>query len=305
MDRLSAMAIFRRVVETGSFTAVGQETGLSQPTISKQVAALEHHLNSKLLNRSTRQLTLTETGKHYYESCVRILDEVDETESGIAQQQIQPTGLLRIHAPISFGHNHLMPCLWSFLDQYPELSIDLTLDDHYVDLVKEGVDLAIRIGELKDSSLTARKIGDSPRVSIATADYLKQRGEPDEPRQLSQHECIVFTLLTTREQWHFNGPNGKEVVSVSGRFSANSPDAIRQAVLNHRGIAVMPYWIIGDDINSGRVQKILHNYNPTPLEIHALYPTRRFVPAKVHRLIDFLSVQFSKNPLLQKQKNHN
>jgi len=301
MDRLSAMAIFRRVVETGSFTAVGLETGLSQPTISKQVAALEHHLNSKLLNRSTRQLTLTETGRHYYESCVRILDEVDESESAIAQQQTQPSGILRIHAPISFGHKHLMPCIWAFLDQYPALSIELTLDDHYVDLVKEGVDLAIRIGELKDSSLTARKIGDSPRVSIATERYLKQRGEPIEPKQLSQHDCIVFTLLTTREQWHFNGPNGREVVSVSGRFSANSPDAIRGAVLNHRGIAVMPYWIIGDDIKSGQVREILHDYKPTPLEIHAIYPTRRFVPAKVHRLVDFLREQFAENPLLHKQ----
>lgn len=288
MNVLLSMRVFRRVAETGNFSEVARELALSQPSVSKHVAALEKHLNVKLLNRSTRQLNLTDVGKQYYDRCVHILDELLETESTLRNQQSLPTGTLRINTPVTFGELNIAPHLWQFLAEYPELKIDLIMDDHYVDLVKEGVDMAIRVGPLTDSSFIARKIGDSPRVTVASPDYLAAHGEPATLQDLKAHKCIVYTLLTTRNEWHFTGPHGKETIRVNGRFSVNNPGTIRQAVLASQGIAVTPLWLMGDCIETGQVKVILDEYVPTPLEIHAVYPQRRFVPAKVRYFIDYI-----------------
>lgn len=293
MDVLTSMSIFRRVAETENFSVVAREMGLSQPTVSKQVAALEKHLNVKLINRSTRQLSLTEVGKQYYQRCVHILDEIAECESKTRNQQSQPTGMLRINTPVTFGELKIEQHLWKFLEDYPELKIDLIMDDHYVDLVKQGVDVAIRVGPLTDSSLIARKIGTSPRVTVASPQYLKKNGEPKSPHELSSHNCIVYMLLATLNEWHFDGPKGKESVQVSGRFSVNNPRIIREAVLADQGIAVTPIWLMEEYIKSGQVTVILQDYKPTPLEIHALYPARRFVPAKVRHFIDYLEAKLA------------
>lgn len=288
MDLFASMSLFRRVAEAGSFSVVGREMGYSQPTVSKRVAALEERLGNKLISRSTRQLTLTEAGKHYYDRCVRILDEIAETEAEISLRHTQATGTLRIHAPISLGRRYLLPHVWTFLDLYPDLQIDLVLDDHCADLIKDGVDVAIRVGLLVDSTLIARKIGDSPRITIASPGYLATHDEPRNVQELKAHNCIVYNLLSTGDEWHFIGPRGHETTRVCGRFRSNSPDAIREAVLDGRGIAVMPRWLIGDCVAKGLVLEILSNYVPIPLEIHALFPERRFVPAKVLLFIDYL-----------------
>ena len=288
MGVLLSMSVFRRVVETGNFSEVARELELSQPTVSKHVAALENRLNVKLLNRSTRSLSLTDVGKHYYDRCVHILDELHETESTLCNQQSQPTGTLRINTPVTFGELNIVPHLWQFLLEYPDLKIDLIMDDHYVDLVKEGVDMAIRVGPMTDSSLISRKIGDSPRVAVASPDYLAANGEPGTLQDLKAHNCIVYMLLTTLNEWHFTGPHGKETVRVNGRFSVNNPRTIRQAVLAGQGIAITPMWLIHESIEAGEVKVILDQYTPTPLEIHAVYPDRRFVPAKVSCFIDYI-----------------
>lgn len=288
MNLLLSMSVFRRVAEAGSFSTVARETDTSQPTVSKHVAALEKHLGIKLISRSTRQLNLTEAGKQYYEQCTRILDELAETEADLRQQHTLPTGTLRVNVPVTFGRLEIVPRLWEFLARYPDLNVELIMDDHQIDLVKEGVDMAIRVGVLADSSMIARKIGDSPRVTVASPDYLAIHGEPQTLQDLKQHDCIVYTLLSTRNTWHFTGPRGKETIRVRGRFTTNNPDAIREAALAGTGIAVTPTWLIGNCVEQGKLKILLQDYVPTPFEIHAVYPERRFVPAKVRSFIDYL-----------------
>jgi len=295
MDLFLSMSVFRRIAEIGNFSQVARELALSQPTVSKHVAALEKHLSVKLLNRSTRQLSLTDAGKQYYDRCVHILDELLETESTLHNQQSLPMGTLRINTPITFGELNVVPHLWQFLADYPDLNIDLIMDDHYVDLVKEGVDMAIRVGPLSDSSLIARKIGDSPRATVASPGYLAANGEPGTLQDLNAHKCIIYTLLTTRNEWHFTGPHGKETIRVNGRFSVNNPRTIREAVLAGLGIAVTPIWLMDDCIKTGQVKVILDEHVPTPLEIHAVYPEKRFVPAKVRCFIDYIRTKLEPN----------
>jgi len=288
MDKISAMQIFRRVAEAGSFSAVSREMKLSQPTISKQIAALEENLGIKLLSRSTRQLNLTDAGQRYYERCCLILDELSETEADIRQQQNTPTGLLRVNMPIAAGRIKILPYMWEFLNNYPDLKIDTIFDDSYVDLVKEGVDVAIRIGELADSSLVARKIGVIPRYMVASPAYLEKYGEPLSLQELEQHNCMVYNLLNTHNEWHFDGKHGKQKVTVHGHFSSNSPDAIRQAVIQGQGIAVILGWIVEEDIARDKMKVIMKDYTPTALDINAVFPQRRFMPAKVSQFVDYL-----------------
>lgn len=291
MDVLFAMSVFRRVAESGSFSEVAREMNLSQPTVSKNIAALEKHLEVKLLIRSTRQMSLTDIGKDYYQRCVYFLDELAETESTLRNQKSEPVGILRVNTPVTFGERCIVPIFWEFLSIYPELKVDMIMDDDYVDLVKEGVDLAIRVGPIADSCLIARKIGDSPRVTIASPEYLEANGVPTTLLDLENHNCIVYTLLTTGNEWHFTGPTGKQVIRVNGRFSVNNPNSIRQAVLAGQGIAVTPVWLVNDCIESGQVTVLLEDYIPTALEINAVYPERDYVPAKVELFISYLKDQ--------------
>jgi len=273
---------------SGSFSAVARETRLSQPTVSKHIAALEERLGTRLLNRSTRQLNLTDAGREHYEHCVRILDDLAEAETSVGRGKSQPTGTLRISTPIAFGRLQILPCLWKFIAEYPELKIDLLVDDHNIDLVKEGVDVVIRMGPMENSSLIAQKIGDCARVTVASPEYLAAHGEPGKPTDLKNHDCLVFTLLATRNEWHFSGRKGVEKVQVNGRFSTNSPDAVREAALAGMGIAVTPLWLIDGCLEQGRLKVILDDYKPTPMEVHAAYPDRRFVPRKVRHFIDHI-----------------
>ncbi len=288
INLLMAMAVFRRVAETGNFSEVAQELKLSQPTVSKQVAALENHLGIKLMHRSTRQLKLTEAGKDYYQHCRQIIDEIDENEANIRQNQSLLSGTLRISTPVKYGELHIAPLVCEFLKLHPQLKIDLNMDDHYVDLVKEGIDLAVRVGPLTDSSMVARKLGDFPRVTVASPDYLSRIGVPKTPRDLATHNCIVFTLLTTQNQWHYVGPNGSEKVQVSGSFTTNNPSTMKKAALESIGIIVAPTWLLEDSLRRGELVPILNDYRATPMEIHILYPERRFVPARVRQFMKFL-----------------
>lgn len=280
--------MFRRVVEAKSFSAVARETGLSQPTISKHISALEKHLEVKLLTRSTRQITVTEAGKKYYRHCLRILDELSEAEASVGKQQSELAGTLRINVPVSFGRRTMLPILWSFMEQYPEINLDIMLDDHYVDLVKEGIDLAIRVGPLFDSSLVARKLGCYQRVAVASQSYLNEYGEPQAIEELKQHSCIVFSLLTTVNNWQFYKNGELKKIQVKGRVTTTSPDAMLEAAIEGFGIAVAPTWLVQESIDNGSLKVILNNYTPTAMELNAIYPERQYVPAKVHALIDHI-----------------
>jgi len=201
MDLLTSMKVFRRVAEAGSFSAVARESHMSQPTVSKLVAALEAHLETKLFSRSTRLLKLTESGNDYYDYCTRILDDIAEAELSVRRGQTFPTGTLRISATATFGRLFILPFLWDFLSEYPDLSVDMILEDRYVDLVKEGVDMAVRVGPLADSSMIAQKIGESERVIVASPDYLDARGEPDTITDLADHDCLLYSLQNAPREW--------------------------------------------------------------------------------------------------------
>lgn len=293
MNLVLSMSVFRRVAETESFSETAREMGHSQPTISKHISALEKHLNVKLLNRNTRQLSLTEIGREYYVQCTHILDEIAATEATIKNHQSVASGTLRINLPVTFGEIEIMPKIWRFMELYPALKLDVIMVDHYIDLVKEGVDCTIRVGPLTDSGLIARKIGSFERITVATPEYLAQYGEPTRLNELINHECIVFTLLTTANEWHFTGPYGHESVNVQGHLSINNPRVMCDAVLEHAGIAVIPMWLIRGHLKAGKLKSILTDYEPKPMEIHVLYPQRQYVPAKVRCFIDFLMQEFT------------
>ncbi len=290
MDVMQSMAVFRRVVEAENFSAVARETNMSQSTVSKHIAALEERLGTKLLNRSTRSLKLTEAGKEYYHHCIRILNDFQEAEASIGKGKIKPTGTLRISTSAAFGRTYILPCLDEFFRTYPEIDIDLLFNDDYIDLVKEGIDLAIRIGPLADSTLIARKIGSSPRVVVASPEYLVKHGRPKKPADLIKHNCLIYNLQKTPDLWYFNSTQvGDESIRVNGRFKASNPDAICEATLEGLGISILCEWFARQHIKAGRLKVILADYKPTTYDIHAVYPERKFVPQKVKQMIEFLA----------------
>jgi len=300
MDRLTAMEVFVRIVETGSFSAVARDLGMTQPTVSKQLTALERQLKTRLLNRSTRQLSLTEAGSAYYESSKRIIDAVREADGNLGQLQTQLTGVLRINTSIGLGQVYVGPMVLKFQAQHPGLAIDLSYSDRFVDLVEEGIDVAIRIGRLNDSSLAARRIGSSARSVIATPAYLKKFGEPKVPQDLSSgHNCLLYAYLSTGNEWTFHGPNGEIRVKVSGNFRSNNGEAIRQWVFADLGIAVSPDWLILKELEDGRLKAILTGFTPPPAEINAVYPSARHVSAKVRAFTEFLRAELQEIPTLR------
>ena len=298
MDRFTAMGLFVRIVETGSFSAVAREMNMTQPTVSKQLTALEKQLKTRLLNRSTRQLSLTEAGAAYFDSSKRILDTVTEAEANLGLLQTQLTGVLRINSSIGLGQMYLGPLVLKFQEMHPGLMIDLAYADRFVDLVEEGIDVAIRIGKLLDSGLSARRIGTSERCLIATPGYLKKHGVPKTPQDLVDHNCILYAYLSTGSEWVF-GKDGETRVKVSGTLRANNGEAIRQAVMADIGIAASPAWLIQDDLKSGRVQELLKDFAPPPGEINAVYPSGRHVSAKVRAFTEFVKTEFEKIPALR------
>lgn len=293
MDTLEAMAIFVRVVERGSFSAVARELGTTQPTVSKQISALEQHLGGRLIARSTRQLSLTDEGQRYYRQCRDILAAVDNAEHSFQTGREAVAGPLRIASSVSFGRLQIAPRLHDFLQLHPEVTIDLLLNDQNVDLVSEGVDVAIRIGDLQDSSLLARQIGLTRRLVVASEDYLAQHPEPDTPADLAQHNCILFNLLARFDTWHFD--DGAHQVQVAGNARSNNSEAIRQMVLSGLGISLSPSWLYREDIKAGRVRRLLAGYSPSSLPIHAVFPANRRESARVRAFVDFLAQGFARD----------
>lgn len=289
---------FVRAVETGSFTAVAAEQGQSQPTVSRQISALEDHLGVRLMQRTTRALTLTEEGRNYYSHARALLDAVDEAALAV-RPDTAARGLLRIAAPLAFARLHLMPRMARFLADHADLRTDWVLGDRPVDLVEEGVDLAIRIGRVADQGLIARKIGQMRRVTVARPDYFARAGRPRHPTDLTAHDCIVYTGLATVDEWHFSGPDGAPIaVRVSGRVRVNASEGMRSALLEGLGLAVCPTWLFTDEIATGRLEQVLAEYEPAALPIQAVYPSRRLVPPRVRAFVDYLVTEFRTDPRL-------
>jgi len=290
------MSVFVEVVERGGFTAAEDKVGLSRAQISKLVMQLEEHLGTRLLNRTTRKISLTEMGRVYFERCKALLVEVDEIDNMASEQTSTPRGTLTIGAPSSFGTMHFKNVITEYMKQYPQVQISLQLTDRFVDVVDEGFDVVIRIAELADTSLIAKKLSSCKLVYCASPAYLKKHGEPQVPQDLALHHCLLYSNADKPGMWTFHGRQGVETVRVSGPLTADNGDILRAAAVADLGVAFMPTFIVGEAIRSGQLQQILTDYCPPELTINAVFPSRRYLSAKVRTFIDFAADYFATKP---------
>lgn len=298
MDRLAEMEIFVRVVEEGSFSAAATALGLTKSAVSKRVAALEDRLGARLLNRTTRRLSVTDAGAAFHGRAARILAEAEEAEAEVSCLQAAPRGLLRVNAPVTFGVTHLGPLLPGFLGRHPELSVDLVLNDRFVDLVEEGFDVAVRIADLDDSSLIARRLCPSDRVVVASPAYVARHGAPATPEALAAHRCLLYSYLRRSGEWCLRHASGREArVRVEGAaLRANNGDVLRQAAVDGLGVTMMPTFIVGADLAAGRLVRLLPDWQDATGAVHAVWPAGRFTPAKVRAFVDLLVEAFRTPP---------
>ena len=291
-ENLSAMAVFAAVVEARSFSEAARRLGVSKSAASKTVSALEDRLGARLLNRTTRRLSLTEAGQALHERAARIIADAEEAELAVTRLQDEPRGTLRVNAPMSFGWRHLAPALAAFQTQYPDLRVDLTLDDRIIDLVAEGFDMAVRIAALPDSSLVARKLAPNPRVVCGSPAYFERAGRPGRPQDLKAHNCLGYTYLATGDRWRFDGPEGPATVQVTGSLYANNGDALLAAVRDGVGLALLPIFIVEEDLRAGRLEAVLPECNDESSAVYAVYPASRHLSRKVRAFVDHLVASF-------------
>lgn len=297
LDHLTGMAVFARVVEEGGFSKAAQTLGLSKSAVSKQVSRLEDRLGVRLLNRTTRRLSLTEAGTAFYEGCRQVVSDAEAAEAAVSHLASAPRGVLRVNAPMSFGQLHVAPALPDFMARYPELAIDLQLNDRTVDVVEEGFDMAIRIGELPDSSLIARRLAPMRRAAAAAPAYLDRHGRLAHPRDLEAHECLIYSYLAWGREWRFDGEGGEVRVPVSGRVEINNGDALLAAARRGAGIVMLPTFLVGDDLRAGRLEPVLADWSPTQRgAVYAVFPASRNLLPKVRVFVDFLAERFGPTP---------
>lgn len=288
MDHLQAMKTFTAVVDAGSFVGAVASTGLSKPAVSRHVNELEAHLGTRLLQRTTRRLSLTSEGQDYYRRCKDILAAVQEAEAAISSSAVQAQGPLRIGAPQTFGVLHLAPLWGRFAAQNPQVSLDIFLSDRMVDLVEEGFDLVVRIARLADSSLVSRQLARTRLVLCASPEYLARRGTPTHPQALAAHDVISYSYWSGGDVWRFDGPEGEVAVRTRSRIHANNGDTCRAAALAHQGIVLQPDFLVHEDLRRGALLELMPAFQAPELGIFAVYPTRKQLPLKVRRLVDFL-----------------
>jgi DNA-binding transcriptional LysR family regulator len=297
MDNLTDIAVFVRVVRRGSFTLAADELQISRAAASKYVSRLEERLGARLLQRTTRRLSLTEAGAALFEASRGALERIEEAEGAIARFQSEPRGCLRVSAPMSFGILHLGPMLAEFAREHPHVSLDLAFDDRYVNLVEERFDVAIRIGKLSDSSLVARKLAATRLVVCAAPSYLAEHGEPETPEDLAAHNCLLYSYLATANVWRFVAPDGREIpVAVGGNLRANNGIVEAEAAVAGMGVLMTPTFYVGPLIRAGKLRRILTSYRGPEIGIHAVYPQREHVPPKVRVFVDFLARRFGRKP---------
>lgn len=287
MDRLRAMSIFAQAVESGSFSAAGRRLGMPLPTVSRCISELEAHLKTRLLNRTTRQLTLTDAGRSYLTSCKRILEQVDEAERGAAGEFSAPKGELVITAPIVFGRLHMLPIICEFLSAYPDVDVRLSLSDRVVHLMEDHVDLAVRIGALPDSSLIAARAGFIRRVVCASAAYLKQHGIPHVPADLAAHPCVTFDGLRYPHAWTFGKQNAQIEAHIHSRLTVNTAEAAIDAAMAGVGITRVLSYQAAETVRTGAMKVILEKFEPEALPVNLVYGAQGLVPLKLRAVLDF------------------
>src|SRR4051812_15376742 len=296
MDRLANLQIFARVVETGGFTAAAEKLGLSRAVVSKAVIELERSLGVRLLERTTRRVRVNEVGQAYYDKAARVLAELDEADRAVRRLHQEPRGTLRVNAPLSFALLHLKPVVARYLDANPEVTLALDLTDRFVDLIDEGYDVAIRIAALADSSLIARRLAPARRILCAAPGYLARHGEPTTPAELTTHRCLCYGTVARHADWHLTGPDGTHTVRVTGPLASNNGDMLACAATEGLGIALLPTFIVGADLQAGRLQRVLPAWSPGDSAIYAVYPPNRQLAAKVRAFVDLLAAHFSARP---------
>ncbi len=288
MDLLASMRVFAAVVDAGSFAAAADRLDMSRAMTSKYVISLEDHLGTRLLNRTTRRLSVTESGSAFYERCVQIIADVTEAEQVAGHLSAVPRGTLKIAMPLAFGLHRLGPVIADYVSAYPEVKLDISLSDRKVDLIEEGFDVAIRIGTLPESGLIARKLGSDRTIVCASPAYLKRHGTPKKPEDLAAHSCLGYTYTNSGGEWRLKN-RGKEVaVRSDGAIKADNGDMLRLAALSGAGLIFQPLFIVSDDLQAGRLVQVLAEYASAELGIYAIYPSRKHLSAKVRTFVDFL-----------------
>lgn len=296
MEDLERMAIFARVAEEKSFSAAARHLNLSKSLVSKQISQLEKSVGARLLNRTTRALSLTEAGAVLYEHCSRIVEELEEGKLAVARLHSEPRGLLRISAPVAFGRLHIATVLPGFLATYPDLKIDMVTTDRFVDLAEEGYDVVVRIVDQPAPNVVARKLAPVNRKMVATPGYFARYGVPQTPADLEKHNCLTYTYFNPQDPWRLRGPDGDISVRATGNMRVNDDDALSEAVLGGLGLALLPTFIIGKELQAGRLQSVLAQYIPVERHIYAVYLANRHVSAKVRAFIDYLLKRFGPEP---------
>ena len=295
MDRLTALKVFRNAAELGSFAAVSRQLGLSPAAVSKNVSELEAHLSVRLFNRTTRRMSLTEAGALYHERIARVLDELEEADGALAPMQEAPKGLLRVSAPVTVTLTCLSNAIPAFLARYPELILDLRMEDRRVDLIEEGFDIAVRGSDsLEDSSLIARKLMTMTHVVCGAPAYFDRAGVPASPEALAQHDCVQFTFSGHASDWPFRKGAREVGVKVDGRYKVSSSLAVRDALLGGFGLSLVPRIYVAEDLATGRLVSVLDDWTPVATTIYAVYPSRRYLLSKVRVFLDFLVEAFGK-----------
>lgn len=295
MDHLTDIAVFVKVVESGSFTKTADELELSRAVISKYLSRLEERLGVRLLNRTTRRLSLTEAGAALYEGSRDALTKIEDAELAISELQREPRGRLKVNVPVSFGMLHLAPALPEFLAEFPGITVDMTMEDRMVDLVHEGYDLAIRVAHLADSALVARKLAPERLITCAAPEYLAKHGVPETPEELADHNCILYSYSPA--VWRYTAPDGKEIAApVRGNLRVNNGIAQREAALRGLGIVILPTFYLGECIREGLLKVVLTDYKTDELGVYAVYPQRKYLSPKVRAFIEFFAKRFEPTP---------
>ncbi len=292
MDRITGVQLFARIVETGSFSKASVDLGVTQPTATKHVAAVEARLGARLLNRNTRGVSPTEIGALYYQKCKTIQRELEEADNLAALLQSRIGGQLRISTSVAFGRRVLTPLVLAFMREHPEITIDLSFDDRYVNLVEQGVDVAIRMGRLADSSLGARYLAQNPWVLVAAPAYLKAHAAPRVPAEVAQHPCLIYSTVQGDERWHFTGGGQEHSVPVRGPLRTNNLSALLEATRSGMGLAILPWYVAHGAVQRGEITPLLTDHALPVQEMHAVFPSPKLLPSKVSSFIGYLQQQF-------------
>ena len=299
MRNLTGMATFARVAEAKSFSEAARRLKVSKSAVSKQVAQLERSLKARLLNRTTRRLSLTEVGSAFYEHCARMLAEAEAAELAVSRLYAEPRGVLRVTSPAAFGHLHVAPAIPDFIARHPDVSVQIVMNDRTVDLAEEGFDIAIRMTRDKAPNIVARTLAPVRWAVCATPDYLKRQGTPRAPADLARHNCLFYSFLESSSEWRFTGGAGETAVQVSGNFSVNNSEALREAVLKGLGIALLPTFTVGADLRQKRLRPVLADYRAHGTfgsEVYAVYLPTRYLSPKVRAFVDFFAARFGPEP---------